>query len=241
MPYAYLFLLLILSVGIFLSVKTQKLTLPAALTGGIVAICIFAGAGFTGIAMLAAFFVFGSVATSWKIKKKEQLFLVEKNEGRRTTSQVLANAGAAGIVGLLSLILTAERQLFELMIAASFASATADTLSSEMGNVYGKNFYNSISFKKDKRGLDGVISTEGTLFGFAGALIIACIFSILRGFNQSFFTITISGLAGNVFDSILGASLQRKGYLNNNSVNFLNTAFAAILSLVLFEILQRVT
>ena len=48
--------------------------------------------------------------------------------------------------------------------------------------------------------------------------------------------IILAGVTGNVVDSVLGASLERKGWIGNNVVNFLNTAVGAgvcwVLSLI---------
>lgn len=224
--------IVILIVCMTLSVLFKKLTLLATLAGGVIASFIFSGAGYTGIIMLATFFVLGSVATLWKMNVKQRLGLAEQNKGRRTTGQVLANGGVAAITGLLIWLYPAYRNIFIVMMAASFASATADTLSSELGMVYGKKFYNIITFKKDTRGLDGVISIEGTLIGILGSTIIAVIYSIGFGWNKNFLLIIVAGTIGNIADSVLGALFERKKHLSNNAVNFLNTLIAAIVALI---------
>jgi uncharacterized protein (TIGR00297 family) len=215
-----------------LSVLSQKLTLIASLAGGVAATCIFIGAGYSGIVMLATFFISGSAATSWKMNVKQRLGFAERNKGRRKPGQVLANGSIAAIAGLLIWFYPPYKDFFIAMMAASLASAKADTLSSELGTVYGKKFYNIIAFKKDTRGLDGVISLEGTLIGFAGSAIIAVIYSIGFGWNKNFAIIIIAGTIGNIADSVLGALLERKNYLSNNAVNFLNTLIAAAVALL---------
>lgn len=215
-----------------LSVLYKKLTLIATLTGGVVAWFIFSGAGYTGVIMLAAFFILGSVATTWKIDQKQRLGFAEKNKGRRTTGQVLANGGVAAITGLLIWIYPAYKNIFIVMMAASLASATADTLSSELGTLYGKKIYNIITFKKDTRGQNGVISAEGTLIGVGGSTIIAVIYSAGFGWDKNFLLIILSGTIGNIADSVLGALFERKNYLSNNAVNFLNTSIAAMAALM---------
>jgi uncharacterized protein (TIGR00297 family) len=230
----YWLIISILFIGAILSVKAGKLTAIAGLTGFAVGLSIFAGAGYTGITMLATFFLLGTVATSWGISGKQRLGIAEINKGKRTAAQVLANAGIAAMLGLLVIMIPGHKDLFQLMIAASLASATADTLSSELGNIYGKKFYNILTLKKDKRGLDGVVSMEGTLVGIAGSVCIAVVYLIGYELSSRFLLIVIAGTIGNLFDSFLGASLERKNYLNNNAVNFLNTTAAAFVIFVFY-------
>lgn len=227
---------LIIFTAMFFSAKRDKLTWAGAVTGGIIGYFIFLGAGFAGIAMIGSFFLLGTLATSWKIKIKQDLGVAEKNKGRRTTGQVIANGGIAGLAGLLSFAFPEQRPLLLLMMAAAIASATADTLSSELGTLYGKKFYNILSFEYDKRGENGVVSIEGTLIGIAGGLIIAVIYAIAFGWSSHIIWIVVAATVGNISDSILGATLERRDYLNNDGVNLINTLIAAMVALVLVKL-----
>jgi uncharacterized protein (TIGR00297 family) len=215
----YILLFIAAAISYFL----RKLTLTGAITGWAVASLIYAGAGYLGISLLAAFFVLASLATKGKGSK-------------RTPGQVLANGGVAAILGLCALVWPQNSIMFQVMIAGSLASATADTLSSELGTVYGKKFFNIITFKNDERGLDGVISIEGTLIGLAGAAIIAITYCLFNGWGIPLLYIITAGFIGNIIDSVLGATLERKGSIGNNLVNFSNTAVGAIMCLLLFSL-----
>lgn len=230
----YILLFVLLCGMMFLSVYKNKLTLTGALTGGLIGLLIYLGAGFYGIILIGAFFILGTIATSWKISDKQKANIAEKDKGRRNAGQVIANGGVAAIAGLLAYIFPQKAYIFQLMMAASLAAATADTLSSELGMVYGRKFYNILTLKKDQKGLDGVVSIEGTAFGVAGSAVIAMIYAVGFGWNIAVLWIIIAGTIGNLSDSILGATLERRQYLNNDAVNFLNTGIAALFSLLYY-------
>lgn len=222
-------ILLILGTGL-LSYFSGKLTFGASVTGIAIAILIYAGAGLAGLILLATFFLLGTLSTEHKKEYKVASKLTQLSETRRTAGQVFANAGVAAVCSALILLFNNREVVLQILLASSFASATGDTVSSELGNVYGKRYFNVLNFKPDQRGLNGVISLEGTLFGMAGSATVATIHCIFFGWTMLFFVVLFAGVAGNLFDSILGAMFERKGQITNNVVNFLNTLFAALVA-----------
>lgn len=219
--------------GALVSIVLKKLTVAGACFGVCVAVVIYWGGGLVSLLSMAAFFVLATAATFFKKSAKEKMQAAEENGGRRNGAQVLANAGAACLCALLAWFFPADKLLFVMALAACFSAATADTLSSELGSVYGRQFYNIVSFKPDKRGKNGVVSLQGTLAGILGSCIIALPFSIVFGW-QYFIWVVLAGTLGNIADSILGATLERSGAVNNNWVNFLNTVCAALAMVVFF-------
>ena len=222
-----LIVITLLLIVIIYSIKKKKLTIQAAIAGGLMGLTVFVSVGYSGLILLGSFFVLGVAATSWKKDRKRGG--EESLPQTRTVAQVFANGGVALLLSVLALIFPEKIRLLFVLIAASLAAATADTLSSELGTVYGKRFYNILSWKKEAGGLDGVISLEGTLIGVIGAFVIAIVYAFS---HHSFYIlhITVAGTIGNLCDSLLGAGLERKKWIGNNMVNFLNTLCAALVA-----------
>ena len=221
----------LLLVGVVFSIAAKKLTPLAAFTGFVCGFLIYRGGGYTDVLLLTVFFLCGTLATSWGRRQKQYLDRAGDAVQRKYT-QVLANAGAATLLAVLSLLFPRYGLLFNLMLAASLASATSDTLSSELGMLYGKNFYDCLSFRKEAKGLDGVISLEGTLMGMLGAVVIAALFALGKGIDLRFPIIVFAATVGNYSDSLFGATFERQGLLKNDAVNFLSTVIAAVIALI---------
>lgn len=228
-------ILLILGIIMYICVRTKKLTVPAALLAGMIGFIVAMGSGYIGLFSLILFFVLGVWATSHRKDLKAKITTEGVHPERRKASQVFANGGVAGIISFIAYFDRMHEDLYILMVAGSLASALADTLSSELGMVYGRKFYNIRTFKKDAKGLDGVVSLEGTLIGAAGAGFVAL---LSAGFSKTGVVVLCAGVLGNLVDSILGATLERDQQIGNDTVNFLNTLSGAIFAWIGYAIVQ---
>lgn len=231
LPDNWLWGLLVAAILSIASLATRKIDLGGAFAGGLITFGMFLGSSWLGIAALTLFFVAGTLVSQWKKREKQQLQLAQENEGKRTIVNAVANGGVAGVCGLLAWWLPEYQRIFEVAMMASIASANSDTFSSELGNVYGKRYINILTLSADRRGLDGVISWEGLLAGVVGSLLVALLYVAHHSFGLFSFAVLIcvAGILGNLSDSYLGATLQRKGVLDNHSVNALSTLIAALL------------
>lgn len=225
---------IILALAIGASIWVKAISVSGAVAGGLIALAIYLGGGWMGVFLLGCFFVAGSLATRWQDAQKEALGVAQAAGGQRNWVNALANGGVAGALGLLGWASGWQVPLVYPMMAASIASATSDTLSSELGNLYGQRYWDIITWSAGKRGADGVVSLEGTLFGVAGSVLIA----LPVGYQVQSWSVLVmvagAGFLGNCADSLLGATLQKQGWLNNHTVNFWSTLIAALIAGALY-------
>ncbi len=168
---------------------------------------------------------------------KERLGTAEPRRGR-SAAQVAANLGMASLVASepARIWLSDSRwlplpahsgTLMPAMVLAALAEAAADTVSSEIGQVLGGRPRMITTLRSMQPGTDGAVSVAGTLAGVLAAAIVAGVGSwALRGGWSLFILSGAGAVFGLISDSLLGATLERKGWLNNDAVNFLSTASA---------------
>jgi uncharacterized protein (TIGR00297 family) len=173
--------------------------------------------------------------------KKEQFGTAEARHGR-SASQVAANLGAAAFISTTLFQSWAINSRWlphsaTALLAASLAAmaeAAADTVSSEIGQVFGGRPRMIISLRSVDPGTDGGITLAGSFAGLVAATIVAALGSFAIHGDIRFFLIATAGAVfGLFFDSLLGATLERSGWLSNDAVNFLSTVSAAGLALSL--------
>ncbi len=232
-PISEIILISICIVGMMLyGYFSKKTDWTGSLSGGVIAFVIYFGTGLPGLIYFLLFFLLGSLASKWKYSKKFEMGFAQENQGRRTAVHAFCNAGAAAFFAML-ILFDIDEELLHLSVACVFSAALSDTFSSEIGNVVGSKYFNVLTLKPDRRGKDGVVSLEGSLAGIMGSFIIALAFLIFNLHWMYFLLIFFSGLMANLLDSILGASLQKKGILNNHLVNLVSTFAAGLIGLTI--------
>jgi uncharacterized protein (TIGR00297 family) len=123
---------------------------------------------------------------------------------------------------------------------AALAEAAADTVSSELGQVLSSHPRMITTLRRTEPGIDGAISFGGTLAGIVAAGIVAAAGSLaLHGGLPMLAIGWGAGVFGLFFDSLLGATLERRRLLNNDGVNFLSTASAAAFAFAMLAFLPH--
>jgi uncharacterized protein (TIGR00297 family) len=179
-------------------------------------------------------------------EKKQRLGDSGERNGR-SAAQISANLGLAALLssGFFQSSLVDSRwfalapdALFVAALAA-LAEAAADTAASELGQLFSTHPRLLTSLRVVAPGTDGAISLPGTAAGVLAAVAVAAAGAYaLCGGAPMFALSCAGGVFGLFFDSLLGATLERRGWLNNDAVNFLSTASAAAFALTAVAFLR---
>jgi uncharacterized protein (TIGR00297 family) len=208
----------------------------AALTGGLLCAVLTLGWSpwyHSALPALVTLFVLTRAATRFGRASKQQLGVAEDQRGRNA-AQVAANLGAAGLAAAFSLIHPVPGLGYNVMVVAALAEATADTLASELGEVVGGRPLLVTTFRRVAPGTDGAISLAGTVAGVSGALLVVAVSWATLQLRMGDAGAAAVGAVGGLFvDSLLGATMERRGWLNNDAVNFVSTLAAALIAILL--------
>ncbi len=249
----------------YLAYRARSLDRSGAYAALFVGTIIFGLGGWEWAILLLTFFITSSgLSKAFKRYKKDANKKYAKGH-RRDAGQVFGNGGIATLFAALHYFFP-EAIWPWLGFAAALAAVNADTWGTELGALNPGLPRMITDFRKIvEKGTSGGVSPVGTLASVAGAGLIGVEAVLLgpSGVNWSIFlVITFAGLAGSLFDSLLGATVQaiyhcpscRKetekfpvhscgtqtrqirgwAWLGNDWVNFACGAFGGILSLAIF-------
>jgi len=223
-----LYLALAITVGFALAARLARgVSSSGALAGAAVAfVFIFARQDLRLFWVLLVVFFVTLLATRAGRLRKQGLSIAEAERGR-SASQVMANLGVAATLLAIPSVDSAH-----LLALAALAELAADTTSSEIGAAFSNRTVLITSWKEVPPGTDGGISLKGTAAGILAALITAaCAAALGLARSGGMLVVAGAGAIGMLVDSILGGTLEKRGYLNNDVVNLLSTAAAAAIAL----------
>lgn len=198
---------------------------PSGVLGAvIVGTAIFGFGGWVRGLLLIAFFVSSSLLSHYKARQKNNLAEKFAKGNRRDLGQTLANGGAATLLALaigLNEGANAAYPILALAFIGALATVNADTWATELGVLAKRSPRLITSGAPVPTGTSGGITTAGTLAALAGGTFIgATAFLLVQAAAQITLgrwlwsdwilvpVAAVSGLAGALFDSVLGATVQ---------------------------------
>jgi len=242
-------------VGLVLALRAA--TVFGAVLGGVICFLLVFGTTSSrymvvqsGLAPLTLLFVLTFVATRAGRAVKARAGLAEKRHGR-SAAQVVANLSVSAFsVSSFGLVLLTQGHAFSgnwyykvwvwpamMMCLAAMVEATADTVSSEIGQAFGGRPVMLLTLQRVDPGTDGAVTLLGSLAGVAGGALVAGVgMWALRLQPLQAVIALIAGICGLFFDSFLGATMERRGWIGNDLVNFTSTVFAAALAVLLYRL-----
>lgn len=184
----------------------------------LVGTAVFTGGGLGPGLLLIAFFLTSSALSHYKRRQKEAVAEKFSKGERRDLGQALANGGLAALVALAAWLLPGAAPWLAGLVGA-LATVNADTWATELG-VLSPTWPRLItSGRPVEPGTSGGITLLGTGASAAGALLIGLLAELFHGAGgllgaagtapgALLLGATAGGLAGSLFDSLLGATVQ---------------------------------
>jgi uncharacterized protein (TIGR00297 family) len=215
----------------WLGYRAASVTRSGMVGGALIGAAIYACGGPAAWTLLFVTFLAASAASRLGLKRKVLLGIAEERSGRRGAGNAFANCGVA-VIAAIEAVTTPYRSAALLALAAALVAGGSDTVASEIGKAWGRGTFIVTGLGRVKPGTPGAISLEGTAAGLVAALGLAALASALGlAPRNTIPLLVVAAAAGAMVESVLGATLERPGILNNDVLNFINTAVAAAVAL----------
>ena len=183
--------------------------------------------------LLLATFVMASAASRIGLKRKMLLGIAEDRGGRRGGGNALANCGVATMAAVAAAA-TPHSTAAMIALVAALTAGGSDTVASEIGKAWGRSTFLVTGLSRVRPGTPGAVSLEGTAAGLLAAFGLAALAVALGLIAWAMIAaVVIGATVGALVESVLGATLEGPGILNNDMLNFINTAVAAAVALAM--------
>ncbi|HYK93316.1 MAG TPA: DUF92 domain-containing protein [Thermoplasmata archaeon] len=212
------------------AVTSGSFTAWAGVVAAVFASLIVVLVGWPFFALLVLFVIASVLATRYGFEEKRRKNVHEGTHGERGITNVLAHvlipAGLAIVATLAPSILPPAA--LAVLFTAALAFGSADTFASEFGVLSGAA-RSILTGRKVPAGTNGGVSAIGELWAVVGALttgIVGYIFLVMAGAPVPSTAVlvggaSIAGFVGCQVDSVLGETLENRGWLTKGSTNVL--------------------
>ena len=192
--------------------RARSLSRSGAFAALLIGTVIFGLGGWRWAILLLTFFITSSALSKMFKERKREANEKYAKGGQRDAGQVLGNGGIPALFAALNYLFFPDALWPWLGFAASLAAVNADTWATELGvlNPTSPRLITDLR-KVVEKGTSGGVSLVGTLAALAGSGLIGLEAALLNpsGVNWILFVlVTIAGLLGALFDSLLGATVQ---------------------------------
>ena len=200
------------SIVSYLAYRAHSLDRSGAFAATVVGTIVFGVGGLQWAVLLLIFFIKSSGMSRLFKKRKQGLDEKFSKGHERDAGQVFGNGGLATVFVLIHALFP-ESSLGWVGFAASLAAVNADTWATELGvlNPTRPRLITDLR-KRVEKGTSGGVSLFGTFASLLAASAIALPAAVFANDWSLFLPIALAGLAGSLFDSLLGATVQAMYY-----------------------------
>ncbi|HEY7587780.1 MAG TPA: DUF92 domain-containing protein [Thermoplasmata archaeon] len=204
--------------------------------------------GVTWLLLLLFFLLSSFLATRYRFALKEAMGVQEGVRGERRAANVLANgiAPMAAAVGSAFGSPWFPKEVGGVVFLSALAVAGADTLASEIG-VLSRKAYLITTRRRVTPGTDGGVSALGQLCAIGAASYTALVGYLVLSYlartydlgvtvpeaGLSILVPAVIGFLGCQLDSLIGATLERRGFVSKRGTNLIATSVGAVAAYVI--------
>ena len=188
--------------------RVGALNRSGAAAAGLVGAAVFSAGGPDWAAALLLFFISSSLLSRLFRQSKKAASEKFSKGDRRDWAQVAANGGLGGLLAVFHFV-RPEADWPWIAFIGALAAANADTWATELGvlNPGGPRLITNL--KKVEPGTSGGVSLLGSFASLGGAALIGALALLPgNGGGRVLIAVAVAGLAGSLFDSLLGATVQ---------------------------------
>jgi len=242
--YVVFVLILMLLIG-YISIKTNLLDISGVHSSTLLGLTIMIFGGLNWFFILLSFYIVGCIFTRYKYDYKSSLGIAEEKKGKRGYANVFGNGLAGTVCAIfygISHSISSLAVSFFLVLAfiGSIATATGDTMASEIGQTYKGKTVLITNLKPVFSGTNGGITIIGELSALAGSFIIYSVALVsdlpITGL-KSLVAIICGSFIGINIDSVLGATIEDM-YLNNSIVNLISTSMGGLFTILIYLLIN---